>query len=62
MKEWKSVKHHLTNTNQQKTKKSLDHPFLTLMGSSIKVGKWISDSFHGVQTHLTLCPVYVLNL
>ena len=52
MKEWKSVKHHLLNTNQQKTQNCLDHPFLTLLRSSIKVGKWRSDSLRGEQTHL----------
>ena len=52
MKERKSIKHKLINTNQQITKNRLDHPFLSLIRSSIKVGKWTSDSFRGEQTHI----------
>ena len=36
----------------KKHKNWLGHPFLTLMRSCIKVGKWRSDSFRGEQTHL----------
>ena len=54
MTQWKSVEQYLRNTNQQKFKKWLDHPFLTLMRSSTKLGKWRSDSFRGEQTHCSM--------
>ena len=54
MTQWKSVEQYLRNTNQQKSKNWLDHPFFTLMRSSTKLGKWRSDSFRGEQTHICI--------
>ena len=55
LKQWTSAEQYLINTNQQKTKNCLDHPFLTLLRSSSKVAKWRIDSFHGEQTHISSC-------
>ena len=52
MTQWKSVEQYLRNTNQQKSKNLLDHPFFTLMRSSTKLCKWRSDSFRGKQTQM----------